>query len=35
MALEVKIDEQGEVRIVAVAGRLDADGAVDLELALQ
>lgn len=35
MALEVKTDEQGEVRVVALAGRLDADGAVDLELALQ
>ena len=35
MALEVKTDEQGEIRIVALAGRLDADGAVDLELALQ
>jgi anti-anti-sigma factor len=35
MALDVKTDTQGEIRLVALAGRLDADGAVDLELALQ
>ena len=35
MPLEVKTDEQGEIRIVALTGRLDADGAVDLELGLQ
>ena len=35
MPLEVRTEEAGEIRVVALAGRLDADGAVDLELGLQ
>lgn len=35
MALELACGQQGQVHIVAIGGRLDADGAVDLELGLQ
>lgn len=35
MAIELACGQQGQVHIVALGGRLDADGAVDLELGLQ
>jgi anti-sigma B factor antagonist len=35
MAVELACGQQGQVHIVALGGRLDADGAVDLELGLQ
>lgn len=35
MALELACGQQGQVHIAAIGGRLDADGAVDLELGLQ
>lgn len=35
MAIELACGQQGQVHIVAIGGRLDGDGAVDLELGLQ
>lgn len=35
MALEIRQEEQGDVRILALSGRLDTETSADLELALQ
>jgi anti-sigma B factor antagonist len=35
MSIEIRQEEQGEVRILALSGRLDTETAADLELALQ
>ena len=35
MAIEIRQEQQGTVRVLALAGRLDTETAVDVELALQ
>jgi len=35
MTIEIRQEQQGEVRILALSGRLDTETSADLELALQ